>query len=88
MENVSTTKTKNMWKYPQHKFHYENITIRKHVTNTNLGRLDMSISIVLEQYGVNKSKWKDFFLMWSLTLNVWALDLLSTGSLWSYTCDL
>lgn len=54
----------------QHTFHDEDIACRKLVTNTNHGRLEMSISIVHEQYGVDKSKWKDFFLMWSFMLNV------------------
>lgn len=54
----------------QHTFHDEDIAFRKLVTNTNHGILEMSISIVHEQYGVDKSKWKDFFLMWSFMLNV------------------
>lgn len=72
MGNVSTRKTNNVHKCTQHKIHYQN-TSNKHVTNTGLGRLDRSISIVHERYSVSKTKWTGSFLTWSFLLNMCGL---------------
>lgn len=44
--NVSARKTNNICKYTQRKIHHQNITSTNYVTNTDLAKLDLSISVV------------------------------------------